>query len=75
LFIPQIVKLLRCRRAEGLSMSMYAGFLVLQLVTGTDLAFHRIWTLVAGMAASAVATSVIIVLALRYEHGGPRVTG
>jgi len=68
LFVLQIVKLLRCRRADGVSIPMYAGFLALQLVTGVDLVFHQIWTLAVGMAASAVATSTIIVLALRYQH-------
>ncbi len=68
LFVPQIVKLLRCRSAEGVSLTMYAGFLVLQLVTAVDLGFHRIWTLSAAMAASAIATSTIVVLALRYQQ-------
>jgi MtN3 and saliva related transmembrane protein len=68
LFVPQIVKLLRCRSAEGVSTAMYAGFLVLQLVTGVDLVFHRIWPLATGMAASAIATSTILVLALHYQH-------
>ncbi|HUL79978.1 MAG TPA: hypothetical protein VL691_22120 [Vicinamibacteria bacterium] len=75
LFVLQIVKLVRCRRAEGISISMYAGFLVLQLVTGVDLVFHQIWTLVAGMAASAVATSGIIILALHFQHREPSVAG
>jgi MtN3 and saliva related transmembrane protein len=68
LFVPQIVKLLRCRSAEGVSTAMYAGFLVLQLVTGVDLVFHRIWPLATGMAASAIATFTILVLAVHYQH-------
>jgi hypothetical protein len=68
LFIPQIVKLVRVRRADGVSTGMYAGFLVLQVVTGVDLSYHQLWALAAGMAASAVATSAIIVLALRYQQ-------
>ena len=68
LFVPQIVKLVRVRRAEGVSTAMYAGFLVLQVVTGVDLVFHRIWALATGMAASAIATSAILVLALHYQH-------
>lgn len=47
---------------------MYAGFLALQVVTGVDLAFHQLWALATGMAASAVATTVIISLALRHQH-------
>ena len=72
LFVPQIVKLLRCRCADGVSVGMYVGFLGLQVVTGADLAFHQVWTLVAGMAASAVATSTVIALAVRYQHRTPR---
>jgi hypothetical protein len=67
LFVPQIVKIVRIRRADGVSTTMYVGFLVLQVVTGVDLVFHQLWGLAAGMAASAVATSTIIVLALRYQ--------
>ena len=68
LFVPQIVKLLRCRSAEGVSLTMYAGFLVLQLVTAVDLGFHRVWTLAASCVASAIATSTIVVLTLRYRQ-------
>ncbi len=68
LFIPQIIKLMRSRSAEGVSISMYAGFLLLQLVTGADLLFHRVWTLAFGMAASTVATSTIILLCLKYRR-------
>lgn len=68
LFVPQAWHLLRTRNAQGISISSFVGFNLLQLTGALHGFFQHDPALAFGMLASLVTCGSVTVLAVRYRH-------
>lgn len=70
LFVPQALRLWRTQRAEGVSLSTFAGFNALQITGVLQGYFQRDLALMIGMAASLLTCGSVTLLAARYQLVG-----
>jgi uncharacterized protein with PQ loop repeat len=67
LFVPQIIKILQQKNANGVSFFTFAGFNLIQLVMMAHGLIHHDWLLVIGMALSVITCGIVTVLTLIYK--------
>ena len=71
LYIPQAVKLYKTKRSQGLSLFMFAGFSVIQLLTILHAYFERDWILLVGYILAFITCGAITLQLVLYRKGYP----
>ena len=71
LYIPQAVKLYKTKRANGLSLFMFEGFSVIQLLTILHAYFERDWILLVGYVLAFITCGAITLQLVLYRKGYP----
>jgi len=67
LFIPQVIRLLRTKNSQGLSLITFAGFNLIQLFTFLHGYLHRDYLLAAGNLLSLISCGCVTFLILFYR--------
>ncbi|KTC83724.1 PQ-loop domain-containing transporter [Legionella brunensis] len=68
LFIPQIVSLLKCKSAQGVSLITFAGFNIIQLFTVLHGVFAKDYILTAGFFLSFLTCGMVTWLVIYYRY-------
>lgn len=68
LFIPQIISLLTCKSAEGVSLITFAGFNVIQLFTVLHGVMAQDYLLAGGFFLSFLTCGVVSLLIIYYRY-------
>ena len=73
LFIPQSIKIIRKKNAEGVSLITFCGFLLIQFLTVLHGLIVKDYSLVFGYIASMLTTGLVIFAAVKYKkrQGSP----
>ena len=66
--VPQLIEIIRIQKTEGLSLAMFAIYLVIQIAFSLQGFFRRDRVLMVCMALSACVSAVIIALILFLRH-------
>jgi uncharacterized protein with PQ loop repeat len=68
LFIPQAIKIYKNKSSEGISLSTFAGFLLIQLATVLYGIIHQDWILAFGYLLSMATCGAVVILTLFYNR-------
>ncbi len=67
LFVPQIIKIIREKAAQNVSLLTFGGFNLIQLITLIHGVIHHDWYLVGGMTLSLITCGAVTVLIIYYQ--------
>jgi MtN3 and saliva related transmembrane protein len=68
LFLPQIIRLHKTKSSEGVSLLMFGGFCLLQLLTIFHGIIHKDYLLIVGYILSLIACGTVTVQILLYRQ-------
>lgn len=68
LFIPQALKIMRTKSAEGVSLFTFMGFNIIQIFTVLHGYFAKDYILMFGFILSFITSSIVTYLALKYRN-------
>lgn len=68
LFIPQSVRIIKTKSAQGISLITFGGFLLIQLATISHAIIMKDKILTYGFLASIITCGTVVILALFYRH-------
>ncbi|MDR0632448.1 MAG: hypothetical protein LBF54_04420 [Holosporaceae bacterium] len=67
LFMPQVIKIYKTKSAEGLSLTTFAGFNLIQLLAMLHGYIHNDWVLIFGFAVSFLCSGAVTLGIFKYR--------